>query len=153
MDSDRLAIYRITDFITVLSILDDPIIDGDINEDGFRTPFPNVIDEFWIGIAELGSETFACFRVHQLSRHVWQVHAFVLPSYRNKYSVIAANMAKEWAWKNIPELKTLITVVPSCHPNVIYFVRKMGFKLVGKLENCYTKNKKVEDLLIFSTQE
>lgn len=152
MGGDRLKVYRITDFMTPLVILENPKIAKDIHEDDLHQPFPNVVDEFWIGLSVSGY-TFACFRVHQLSRHVWQVHAYVLPNYRQKYAFEAAKLAKQWAWENIPMLKTLITIVPACHPNVRGFVTRMGFEFVGKLEKSYTKNGKLEDILIFSIQE
>lgn len=148
LGSDRIVVYRITDFMTPIVILENPIISRDIHEDGASREFPNVVDEFWIGVAETGF-TFGCFRVHPMSRTVWQIHARILPNYRSRYAEISAKLALKWCFDNIPDIQIIICLVPQAHKNVDLFVRRVGFSKVGTLEKSYLKNGKLVDIKIY----
>lgn len=148
MGSDRLEVFRITDFMTALIILENPIIARDIHEDGVNKEFPDVVNEFWIGVSDYGF-TFACFRVHQMGRAVWQIHARVLPNYRSKFGEKAAHLALEWAFAYIPDIEVIVCLVPQCFRNVDLFVRRIGFKKVGLLERSYLRDGKLEDMKLY----
>lgn len=143
MGGDRIEAYRITDFVIPLSILTNPAIANSIYEDGDHDIVPNVVDEFWVGVRKNGT-TFGCFRVHQMTSVMWQIHARIIPCYRRKYSRIAANLALRWCAENIKSLRTITCMVPKCHRDVALYVRRVGFSFCGCIQESYKKN----DLLV-----
>lgn len=149
MGSDRLEAYRITDFIIPMHILSNPAIANAIYEDGSHDIIPNVVDEYWIGIKQ-DNKTFACFRVHQMTSVMWQIHARVIPQYRREYSRRAAYLALKWSADNIKSLRTVVCMVPKCHRDVALFVRRVGFNFCGTIQESYKKNNILVGTDIFS---
>lgn len=149
MGSHRLEAYRITDFAVPMHILSNPVIANAIYEDGIRDIIPNVVDEFWVGI-RLDDITFACFRVHQMTSVMWQIHARVIPKYRKQYSRKSARLALRWCSDNIWGLRTITCMVPKCHRDVALFVRRVGFSFCGTIQESYLKNEILVGTDIFS---
>ena len=136
--------YRITDFMIPATILQNKVIADQIYEDGevFDISTVDILREYWIGI-ELNGNTIACYRVHPMGRILWQLHARVLPEYREKFSIKATTMAFKWAAKNIPDLNKIVCFIPDAHPNVAAHAIQIGLTLEGSLEASYLKNNKI----------
>lgn len=150
MGGDRLEAYRITDFAIPMRIISDPVISEAIHEDGAdHYQIPNVIDEFWIGV-RINGFTFACFRVHQMTKVSWQIHARVLPEYRKGYSRKAAILSLKWCHDHIDHLRTVVCLVPKIHRDVALFVRRIGFEFCGTVRQSYVKNNDLMNTEIFS---
>lgn len=149
MGSDRLEAYRITDFVIPMKILSNPTIAKDIYEDGSHDIIPNVVDEYWVGIRQYDL-TFACYRIHQMTSVMWQIHARVIPQYRKPYSRKASCLALKWCAENIKGIRTITCMVPKCHRDVMLFVRRIGFHFCGTIQDSYVKNQLLVGTDIFS---
>jgi hypothetical protein len=110
----------------------------EIAEDGAEQYKPDLIGEFWIGIYADG-DYVGMYRIHQLTSALWQGHTFTLPDKR-EHSFGAGKAIFEWTLENIPDMRKMIVEVPECFPNVIGFVKKLGFEEQGYNSDSYSKN-------------
>ena len=129
--TERLWNYQTV--IHTMSVLWDVIAEDD------APPYvPDIIGEYYVGLYH-GETYIGMFRVHQLTSVLWQVHAFMLPDQR-KHSDAAGEQFKKWALENLPDAKKFIVNVPECFPNVIDFVKRIGFEEQGYNSDSYMKN-------------
>lgn len=149
MDSNRIDIFRITDFNIPLIILDDPQIKKEIYEDGARLTIPDLVGEYWLS-AHLKEHIIGCYRVHAMGGILWQIHARILPKYRQMHAQRATKAAFLWCYKNIPDIKKIMAFVPIVHPNVALHAKISGMTLDGTIKESYLKNGKAVDQQIYS---
>ena len=109
-----------------------------VAEDNAAPYAPDIINEFWVGVFA-DKEYVGMFRLHQLISVLWEGHAFILPDKR-EHSAGSGEAFKRWIVDNVPDAQKVIANVPECFPNVIGFLKKMGFKEQGYNSHSYTKN-------------
>lgn len=142
-DKDLLTAVRLTDYIVAKYAIDSCW--DDISEDGIDQYMPDIVNEFWIGLF-FEDGLVGCYRLHQINKFTWEGHAFMLPEFRNKYSVIGCLTILNWMVENI-DFKKLIASVPKLYPNVMIFLEKIGFKVEGINRKSWTKNGELWDMV------
>jgi hypothetical protein len=110
----------------------------DIAEDDAPPYTPDIINEYWVAILA-DNEYVGMYRFHQLTSVCWQGHAFMLRDKR-EHSLGGGNAIQKWVIDNLVGARKVIVEVPECFPNVIDFVKKLGFKEQGYNSDSYTKN-------------
>ena len=149
MDCDRVKIYRITDFLTPLIIMNNQVLKDAIYEDGVDCSIPDVVNEYWLG-ASIDDRTFACFRFVSMSSATLQIHPMVLPEFRAEFAHLSTMYALKWCAESIVGLNTIVALIPKCHRNVILFARHMKFKHVGDVPKSYRRKGELIDTTIYS---
>ena len=149
MGCNRIEIKRITDLAIPLQILSDEVISSEIFEDGARLDIPDVIHEYWLS-ASLEGEIIGCYRVHTMGAVMWQIHARILPPYRQKWAVKASKRLLIWAAENIENLQVLMCFVPIVHKNVALHCKQVGFRRCGTIQDSYVKDGNLIDQDIYA---
>jgi len=111
MDSNRIITKRITDYVHVLTILQDKTIASTIYEDGRGFIMPDIVNEYWIGTYFEGFP-IACYLLHPIGQICWESHGRVLPEFRKDYGVTSTHNMLKWAAKHIPKLYKIMGYVP-----------------------------------------
>ena len=110
----------------------------EISEDNAPPYVPDIVNEYYVAIID--EETYiGMYRLHQLNSVLWEGHAFILTEHRDR-AVDSGDAIKKWIVDNLEGAKKVIANVPECFPNVIGFLKKMGFKEQGYNSDSYTKN-------------
>lgn len=147
MGSDRVTIYRITDYAQALSIVQHPVIKEEIKEDGPDDDrMPNIVDEYWLG-AELDNKLIGCFRLVPSGRVCYQTHTMFIPGYR-RHVIAAKNLVGKWCLEELEGFQKIYSMVPRCFQNVIKHALNIGFVEEGCLTGSYMKNGNLEDIII-----
>ena len=108
----------------------------EIAEDDAPPYQPDVVNEYYVGIFADG-EYIGMYRLHQLKSVLWEGHAFIL---KREHSDASGAVIKEWIVENLEGAKKVIAHAPECFPNVIAFLKRMGFVEQGYSSDSYTKN-------------
>ena len=108
----------------------------EIAEDNAPPYVPDIVNEYYVAIFHQ-KVYIGMYRFHQLNSVLWEGHVFMLD---RDHSIGAAEAIKEWIVANLPGAKKIIVNIPECFPNVIAFVKKIGFKEQGYNSDSYTKN-------------
>jgi hypothetical protein len=108
----------------------------DISEDNAPPYRPDLIDEFYVGVYA-DEEYIGMYRFHPHTSVLWEGHAFIL---KREHSVGSGDAIKKWIVENLEGAKKVIANVPECFPNVVGFLKKMGFNEQGYNSDSYTKN-------------
>lgn len=148
MDSDRVEIDRITDFMIPSCIMQDKFIAERIYEDGASFKIPDLINEVWLS-SKINNRIFACFRFQIMSSGVFQIHPMILKKVSYQYAIESAVMACMWCVKKYPKLRQIISVIPKKHRNVILFARQCGQSHIGTIKNAYYRDDKITDIEIY----
>lgn len=149
MGSNRLKAYQMSDYMEAYDILCNSKIASEIYEDGAERKFPDLLNEFWIGIASKEG-IIGCYRVHKMGAVTWQGHAHILPQYRKKYSFDSTCTALQWCADRIPDLNKIITTVPACFPNVIHHLQSLDFEHEGTIKESYLRKGEIIDIEIYT---
>jgi hypothetical protein len=128
---ERLYNYRVA--IETMSEMWD-----DIAEDDAPPYKPDLIDEFYVSVYA-DAEYIGMYRLHAHTSVLWEGHAFILPDYR-QHTIGSGDAIKKWIVDNLTGAKKVIANVPECFPNVIEFLKHMGFKEQGYNSDSYSKN-------------
>lgn len=138
MDTEvmKYTCHRLLDYGVAISTMD--AMWEEIAEDGAEQYKPDLVGEFWIGIYA-DNEYVGMYRIHQLTSVLWQGHTFTLPDKR-EHAFGAGKAIMGWVIDNIPGIKKMVVEVPDCFPNVLGFVKKLGFKEQGYNSDSYAKN-------------
>jgi hypothetical protein len=107
-----------------------------IAEDGAPPYQPDIVNEYYVGIFADG-EYIGMYRLHQLKSVLWEGHAFIL---NRKHSIGSGDAIKKWVVDNLEDARKVIVHIPECFPNVIAFVKKIGFTEQGYNSDSYTKD-------------
>lgn len=151
MDSNRIAldVERITDYSIPLTILSDETIASEIHEDGSILTVPDIVSEYWLSV-HFENYIIGCYRLHPMGAVTWQIHARILPRYRQVFAVRSTKAVFKWAVNNIPDLSLIMCFVPQIHTNVAMHCKQVGMHQAGCLEQSYIKNKSLMDQDLFS---
>lgn len=152
MDIDVKA-ERLTDYAIGIAITNNPIIFDEISEDGWNGGqyIPDLVKEIWIYIATDG-KIIGCYRLENVNSICGSVHAFILPEYRDQYSMAASQAMLSWYFDNIKPLEKIICYVPVKYQNVIHHAIKNGMKKHGTITGMHKKNGKVYDVDILGIE-
>lgn len=110
----------------------------EISEDGVDEFFPDVINEHWVQMEEIG-----LYRLHQLNAVTYQIHAFILPEHRDKAKESGVAILK-WCLDNL-DFNKLIAEIPMKYPNVYHFTKHQRFKDEGINRGSFLKDGKIWD--------
>lgn len=149
MGCNRITIKRITDLAIPLQILSDETIASEIYEDGAQLDVPDIVHEYWLSAA-LDEKIIGCYRIHSMGAVLWQIHARILPEYRQKWALKASKKLLIWAADNIPNIQRIMCFVPVCHKNVALHCSQVGFRRNGTLQACYVKDGQLIDQDVYS---
>ena len=134
-ESDSLEAARITDFTWANHCIN--ACWDEISEDNAPHYTADVINEYWIGL--FADKMIGCYRIHQINSATWEIHAFILPEHREKYSILSGNSILQWCLDNT-DMQKLTCNIPEKFQNVIHFVKHLGFKHEGVNRVSYTKD-------------
>lgn len=145
-----LTVERTFDRYLILSIASTCFYD--IVEDG--TPehvLEQCIDEIsdcWVQISD-GKQILGLVQFKPYNRSMLDVHSYLPREHRNKSEKIVKK-ALDWMADYAPPMyKTLITNVPTCKRYAMLFVRKLGFKEIGRYKDAYNKDDKYHDMVLY----
>lgn len=137
MGSDRIKIFRITDYMTAMQIVTHPAIKDVLVEDDQAQWIPDILNEHWLGIL-YDEELAGCFRVQQCSKILFQAHIYFIPGFR-RHALLSTVHAMEWVLENLKHLELMICMIPECFENVIEFAKKCGFSCCGYFARSYLR--------------
>ncbi|MBT8449296.1 MAG: hypothetical protein KJO69_06380 [Gammaproteobacteria bacterium] len=107
----------------------------DISEDGAPPYVPDLVNELYVGVFA-DDKYIGMYRLHQHNSVLWEGHAFILD---REHSDGSGTAIKQWIVENLPDARKIIAHVPECFPNVMGFLKKMGFVEQGYSSDSYTK--------------
>lgn len=110
----------------------------EIAEDNAPPYIPDIVNEYYIGIFDDGTY-IGMYRFHQINSVLWEGHAFILKEQR-EHAIGSGNAIQQWIIDNLTGARKVIANVPECFPNVIGFLKKLGFKEQGYNSQSYSKN-------------
>ena len=125
---------RLLDYGVVMSTISE--LWDEIAEDDAPPYQPDVVNEYYIGIFA-DNKYIGMYRLHQLKSVLWEGHAFIL---NREHSDASGTAIKKWIVENLEGAKKVIAHAPECFPNVINFLKRMGFVEQGYSSDSYTKN-------------
>lgn len=87
--------------------------------------------------------------LHPFNDITMEIHANMLPEFREKYANASAEKVLEWIAVHLPPKKQkIIARIPSVFPNIYHFTLKHGFSDEGLLKNATIKNRELCDVHI-----
>lgn len=124
----------------IRDILMDPDIFGRITDDSHARLEIDPQKECWVAM-KLGTATdrnvFAphsdiagVYCLHSLNAWTMQIHAHVLPQFREEYAMATGRAILKWFLEHTEYLK-VVAEIPTCFPDVLKFTKKFGFKEEG----------------------
>lgn len=136
---------RIYDHELITSIMTRPDIWEDIAEDGqIESDFcPQVDDECWLLMSD-GVDVVGLYNVHARNVITAEIHAHVLPEYRQAHSINTGRAALDWIIKNTTYQK-IVANIPIIFENVKKFTCGFGFQVEGINRASYLKNGEIVD--------
>lgn len=144
-----MIFYRITDYLVVMSILDDQGIKKMIYEDGTDILIPDVIKDIWIG-AVTDEKLVGCYHLQKRTTVMWEIHARILPQYRKKYGWDASRGVLRWIIENVPQVEKIICFVPDPFKDVALHCAHVGFQRAGYIPESYKRKSKLVGLKMFA---
>ena len=111
----------------------------EVSEDDAEPFWPDVVNEFWIGIYEDGLS--GIYRIHAINGVTWQIHALMIDRTHSKES---GKKILEWFYDEGIGYK-LIAEIPVIYPNVYHFTKNQGFTDEGINRLSFMKDGKLVD--------
>lgn len=144
MDFD-IKVFRITDYLVAVKTLQEPGIKDTIFEDGIEPQIPDIIKQYWIGVS-INDEYAGAYVFSALTRTMWQVHTYFRLEFRKTgLPAKAIYRVMEWVIKNLPNLNSLISIIPTCYPNVQMYDMLTGGTNIGMIKQSFLKNGQYHD--------
>ena len=93
----------------------------------------------WVKMGDIG-----LYNLHPHNSSTLEIHAFILPEYRQEYAEASGVEILKWLEGNVPEqYQKVIAQVPFLYPNVKDFCVKNGFQIEGVNRLSHKKNGKL----------
>jgi RimJ/RimL family protein N-acetyltransferase len=124
---------RIYDADIIKGIMTMPAIWATIAEDGMSIEdyTPN-LDDCWLLMTNGEDEVTGLYRLHPHNSVTLEIHAQVIPEFREKHSFETGKAALIWFLREAPaNYQKVIAQIPTFYQNVIKFTRSFGFQLEG----------------------
>lgn len=148
MDSDRLKLFRITDYAVAFYVLLNPEIEKVIYEDGSPQMIPDLLNEYWFGVS-YGKDICGCFRLAPQGKVIYQIHTMFIPGFR-RHAKIAGDLLGKWCLDNLENFQSMFCMVPVCFENVSKHAIAKGFEKVGTLRNACIRDGEIYDVEMYS---
>jgi len=137
-----LTPVRTLDYGVAYAITSMPEIFETIAEDGVTDFVPDVLNEYWVLMMTEDDVITGCYNVHQVSLGVYEIHAFMIPEFRKKYSALSGRKIYEWCLENL-NFQKINATIPQKYKNVYHFTKGFGFKDEGFDRDSHVKDGKV----------
>lgn len=144
MDTNLIAV-RTFDFAIAYDIANHPDIHGAFTEDDTGPYMPDVVNESWIVLYTETGEIAGAYNLTPILRRTLEIHAFVLPEYRDKYAKLSGWTVLEWCINNA-EFDKITTVIPKTSKHIYHFVKMFGFKEEGFERESFLKHGKLHGM-------
>lgn len=131
----KVIVKRLYDYEVVLGTMD--AVWDSISENGIEKYKPDLLGEYWLGLF-LDDEYLGMYRFHSLTSICLEGHVFMLPEKRD-HSLSGGYAVMKWLVENLSFRKVIVNI-PECFPNVIDFVRKLGFVEQGYNSNAWSRD-------------
>lgn len=136
----------------VLSVLFNQTIWDAIAEDGQRKERfrLDVHGDCWLALTAEDGDLVGVYSVDSVNSATVELHAHVLPKFREKYAMETGKAVLNWVYHNAPQhYQKLIAKVPDVHQNVQKFIEKFGFVREGTIKKSYWKGGDLVDVSIY----
>lgn len=136
-----LTAARTLDYGLAIEIIDQ--VFDEISEDGVDVYIPDVINEHWVALFHM-KQCIGMYRLHQINGITFQIHAFILPDYREKWAKESGKVILQWCLDNL-EFNKLVAEIPVKYQNVYHFTKSQGFKDEGINRESFLKDGEIWD--------
>ncbi len=137
-----LTPVRTFDYSIAYAITSMPEIFETISEDGITDFTPDVLNEYWVLMLTETDQIAGVYRLHEVAGKVFEIHAHMIPAFRNDYAKESGSVILDWCLKNLDFVKINATI-PQKYKNVYHFTKSFGFKDEGVDRNSYIKDGKL----------
>lgn len=137
---------RTYDHSLIESIMTSPALWATVAEDG-HSPDSFTCDtegECWLLMSN-GDDVVGVYNIHGINAVTCEIHAQVIPEYREQHSYETGKAALEWIYNNAPGYKKVIAQVPVVFENVKNFTCQFGFQVEGINRLSYLKDGAIVD--------
>ncbi len=150
MDS-RVKMARSYNPDVIKSVLFNPEIWDAISEDG-QSQANFVVDfneNIFLAVLTEDDELAGLYILHPFNGATLQIHANMLPSFREKYAQSSGKVVLEWIRDHAPpKYQKIIALIPEIYSRVYHFTRKFGFDDEGLLLKAHRKNNQLHNIHI-----
>lgn len=134
-------------------VMTDPEMWERLSEDGQRREefTAESIPDWWTIVAvRTPHGTAGVFLLHEVEEGIWQLHANILKTFRERYAAESGAGIMKWIDENLPDNAALIFgEAPVIFPDVIGFAkRRLGMRDVGETSPIQKDGKRVERRLL-----
>lgn len=105
---------------------------------------PEMEADCWLNVLR-GTSLIGLYNVHPHNSVTLEIHAQILPEYREGYAKDSSRLVLQWVLDNAPEYEKVIAQIPTLYPNVKQFTLNAGFQEEGINRLSYRKNGKIYD--------
>lgn len=97
----------------------------------------------------VNGQTAGMYIVHAFNGTTLQIHANILPEFRDKYATYSARAVLSYIDENFDEkYRKIIALIPRRYANVYLFTKKQGFVDEGLISDAYFKDGELDDIHI-----
>jgi len=141
----NLTPTRTLDFGIAYEIANTTEIFEAFTEDGAPDYMPDVVNEYWVLMITENGSVAGAYRLKSILARTVEIHAFMLPEYRNDYSKLSGVRILEWCLDNL-DFDKITTVIPQLYKNIYHFTKAMGFKEEGFNRSSFLKDGKLHGM-------
>ena len=120
-----------------------------ISEDGqnMSTFMIDFVSNCFLKVVTDKGDLAGFYVLHPFNGSTLQIHANILPSFREKYAKLSGTAVLKWIKdKSPPQYHKVIALIPEIYENVYFFTKSFGFEDEGLLKQAYRKNSKLHDI-------
>lgn len=139
-----MRIERTFDAEIIKSVMLHPDIWETCAEDGQHPAMfePETEADCWLNVLR-GTSLVGMYNVHAHNSVTLEIHAQILPEYREECAKESSRQVLQWILDNAPEYQKVIAQIPTLYPNVKHFTMNAGFQEEGINRLSYMKNGKL----------
>ena len=137
-----LTPVRTLDYGVAYGITSIPELFDCISEDTVDDYYPNVVDEYWVLMITESDLIAGCYRLNQVNARTYEIHAFIIPEFRNAYSKLSGRAILKWCLENL-DMDKLVANIPAKYKQVYHFTKSQGFKDEGFNRSSFLKDGKL----------
>jgi hypothetical protein len=151
-----VCIEQVWDEELIYSVLRDERIWPTISNDG-DTPEKFTVDVdaddfFFLAVAK-ENVCIGIYILHPFNNCTMEIHANILPEFREANANESAQKILEWFDKHMDEKwQKIMCRIPSLYPQVYHFTLNRGFTDEGRLVNAFRKNDELHDVHILGLE-
>lgn len=138
----NLTASRTFDVSIAYEIVNHPSIVEAAFEDGQPSITPDVVADCWILMQTESGLIAGVYNLAKIRQRAFEVHAYMLPEFRESYSKLSGYRFLEWCVNNV-EFDKINTMIPKTAKHVWHFTKKFGFKDEGFDRKSFLKDGKL----------